>query len=126
MTYSEKSMRVALDPSVAVMVLSNPECTDVELLPLRPRLMTAIERAQLATRWAGRNLDSIGVIGLVGTTPQCALKIPLEPEQVSALANAFLAYVHALLGESFAAQTEAVEIAELERMYLLPDIRSEA
>jgi hypothetical protein len=41
-------------------------------------------------------LRSIGIVGLVGVTARCALKEPLEPQQVDALAAAFLVYVAAL------------------------------
>ena len=123
MTYSEKSTQLALDASVAVMALSNPECTELELLPLKPRRMSDGEQAQLASRWCGRNLKPIGILGLVGTTPKCALKEPLEPEQVSALAGAFLAYLSVLFNDSFLAQQDGAEIAELERLFSLPDSR---
>jgi hypothetical protein len=123
MTYTEKSTQLALDASVAVLALSNPDCTELELLPLKPRQMSETERAQLAARWPGRNLRSIGVIGLVGTTPKYALKDALEPERVSALTDAFLAYLHALYCDSFAAQQETAEIRELGRLWSLPDTR---
>ncbi|MDR5729806.1 MAG: hypothetical protein RB191_20525 [Terriglobia bacterium] len=123
MTYSEKSTQLTLDSSVAVLALSNPDCTELELLPLKPRQMSEREQAQLAARWHGRNLRSIGVLGLVGTTPKYALKDSLEPEQVSVLADAFLAYLHALYCDSFAAQHETAEIQELGRLWSLPDTR---
>lgn len=123
MTFAERAGELAVESSVAVMILSNPECTDVELMPLRPRPMTDIERARLAARWHGRDLDSLCVIGLVGVIPRVVLKRPVDPEKVAALSDAFLAYVHSLLGDSFAAQIEAAEVEELERMYLLPDTR---
>jgi len=125
MTYSEQSAQLALDASVAVLVLTNAQCDDMEFLPLKPRQMTEGEVAGLLTRWPGRGLRSVGVIGLVGTAPRCALKEPLEPEKVSALAGAFLAYLHALFCDSFAEQQERVEIAELERLWLQADPRPE-
>jgi hypothetical protein len=123
MTYSEKSTQLALDASVAVLALSNPDCTELELLPLRPRQMSESEQAQLAARWHGRNLRSIGVLGLVGTTLKYALKDTLEPEQISVLANAFLMYLHALYCDSFATQQETAETQELQHMMSLPDTR---
>src|ERR1700679_2970979 len=107
MTYSEKSVELALSSSVAVFVLTNTEGTDCEFLPLRPRMMTASEMEVLRSRLVERDLcRSLGVIGLVGTSPQCALKEPLEPEQVSALTCAFLAYIQTLLSDSIAAQQD--------------------
>ena len=42
---------------------------------------------------------------------------------MSALVGAFLAHLNALFCDSFAAQTEAAEIAELERLYSITDTR---
>jgi hypothetical protein len=117
--YSERAAQLALDASVVVLVLANAQCDDLEMLPLKPRQMSEGDIAELLTRWPGRGLRSIGVIGLCGTSPRYALKVPLEPEQVSALAGAFLAYLHVLFCDSFAAQQEGAEIAELKRLYAL-------
>jgi hypothetical protein len=119
MAYQEKSVRLALDSTVAVLALGNPECTDLELLPLRPRTMSESERDELKARWHGRNLQSIGVVGLVGTTPQFALKQSLQPEQISLLADAFLQHVYEVYCDGLAQQTEA----ELRRLWSLPDTR---
>lgn len=112
MTYQERSTQLTADSSVAVQVLMGAP-DDVEFVPLKPRAANAEMWAELKDRWPGRGLRSIGLIGLVGTTPQCALREPLEPEQLSALANAFLTYLHVLLADSFATQIEA----ELEPEY---------
>jgi hypothetical protein len=104
MTYSEKSTRLALDSSVAVLVLGNEDCTDIEMLPLKPRQMPPSERDYLQKCWHGRGLKSLGVMGLVGPSPRFALKEPLEPERVSALADAFLEHVHAVFCDGFAEQ----------------------
>lgn len=120
--YIERSARLTLDSSVAVMVLmGSPD--DVEFLPLKPSMADEGTIAELKARWPGRGLRSVGIIGLVGTTPRCALKEPLDSEQVTGLADAFLAYLHSLYCDGFRAQTEAAEIAELERLYSLPDTR---
>lgn len=123
MAYLEESRQLALDASVAVQVLMGSDPRDVEFIPLRPKAADTSMWAELAARWPGRGLRSIGVIGLVGIVPKVALKELLEPKQVSLLTTGFLAYLHELLSGSFAAQTEAAEIAELERVYLLPDTR---
>jgi hypothetical protein len=60
---------------------------------------------------------------LCGTTPSLVLKEPLDPEQVNALGAAFLRYVNVLFGANFVEQREAVEIAELERLWSLQDNR---
>lgn len=125
MTYSERSTQLALDSSVAVSVLIGAP-GDVEFLPLKPRAADETMLAELKARWPGRGLRSVGVIGLIGTSPQYALKEALDPEQVTALTAAFLTYIHSLFLNSFVAQMEAAEIAELERLYALPDTRTDA
>lgn len=122
-TYTERAVQLGVNSSIAVYVLMGSSPQDVEFLPLKPRMADEAMLAELKTRWAGRSLRSVGVIGLVGTTPQCALEEPLEPDQITGLGAAFLAYLHVILSDSFAAQQETVEISELERLYSLPDTR---
>ena len=125
MTHSEYNARateLAREASVAVLVLMGAP-DDVEFVPCWPRAADAKMRADIKARWPGRGLRSVGLIGLCGTSPRVALKDPLEPEQVSALADAFLAYLHSLYCDSFAAQQEGAEIQELARMWSLEDTR---
>lgn len=126
MTYSEQSAQLAVDASVAVLVLSNPECNDVEFLMLKPERLTACELTELKMRWPGRGLRSVGTIGLVGTSPRWALKEPLTFEQITTLADAFLAYLHVLFCDALAERQESAEVAELERLHTLADTRTEA
>ena len=121
--YDERAAQLTVESSVAVWVLLGNTPGDLEMVPLKPRMADEQMLAELKARWPGRGLDSVGVLGLVGTTPKCALRVPLEPEQVSALAAAFLTYLQVLFHDSFAAQMEAAEIAELEHLMLLPDTR---
>ena len=106
MTYTEKANQVATESSVAVLMLSNPEASDIEILPLKPREMPQCELEALAARWGGRNLRSIGVVGLVGAATQYAFRQPLEPEIVSRLADAFCAYIQTFLFSGFAEPQE--------------------
>ena len=126
MTYLEKSSQLAVESSIAVMALSNPEYTDLEFLPLKPRQLPEKDHAALKARWPGRGLRSVGVIGLVGAAPRCAFSMPLGPEQVSARVGAFLAYLHALFCDSLAEQQKGDEAAWLEALYSLEDDRTEA
>jgi hypothetical protein len=124
--YVEESAQLGAEASVAALILSNPECNDVEFLMLKPKRTAACELAELKARWPGRGLRSVGTIGLVGASPRWALKEPLTFEQISALADAFLAYLHVLFCDGFAAQEESAETAELDRLYALQDTRTEA
>jgi hypothetical protein len=123
MTYLEKSTQLALDASVAVQVLMGTTPGDCEFIPLKPKAADETMLADIAARWPGRGLRSVGVIGLCGTSPCCAFKEPLESDQVSALAGAFLAYLHVMFADSITAQMEAAEIQELQRMMSIPDMR---
>lgn len=106
-SYSDVAAQLAVDASVAVMALSNPDdSTDWELMPLKPRTMTEREEADLAARWPGRNLRTVGVVALVGATPKFALKVPLTPAQTSALADAFLEHVHGVFCDALFANQE--------------------
>jgi hypothetical protein len=123
MTYQERSRQLVADASVAVLVVGNVETGDAEYIPVSPRPYPAHELLALRDRWPGRGLRTLGVLGLIGTTPRCVFKEPLEPRTVDALAAGFLTYLNVLFGESFAEQREAVELAELERMFALVDPR---
>jgi hypothetical protein len=118
LTYSEKSTQLVSDASVAVQVLLGAP-DDVEFIPLLPRMADKKMLADISARWPGRGLRTVGIIGLRGASPVIALKEPLEPSQVDALASAFLAYIHVLFRDRF----EKTEIAELERLHAMPDMR---
>jgi hypothetical protein len=127
--YSERLAELVLSSSIAVQAVLGSSPGDAEFIPLLPRPADDRMWAELKARWPGRGLRSVGVIGLVGNTPQLELKEPLEDEQVRALAEAFIAYLDVFLQGSFAAHREAVEsaeIAELERMWTLVDPRPDS
>ncbi len=124
MNYVEESARLGAEASVAVFVLANPQCDDVEFIPMRPRMADAKTLAELKARWPGRGLRSVGTIGLVGTSPRWALKEPLTFEQISALADAFLAYLHVLFCDALAGRQESADVAELERLHTIADTRT--
>jgi hypothetical protein len=123
MSYSETSAHLALNSSIAVMVFGNAEGTDLEMLMLRPRQADSSELAELADRWPGRGLRSLGVMGLCEASPRFVFKEPLKPEVISRLADAFLAYLHALFCDSLDAQRRETEIRELRRLWSLNDPR---
>lgn len=102
MTYSEKSTQLALDSSIAVLAIGNEDCTDIEMIPLRPHQMRESEKEYLRSCWHGRGLKSLGIIGLVGASPRLVSKEPLAPAQVSALQDAFLEHVYAVCCDGFA------------------------
>jgi len=124
MTYEKRSAQLALDASIVVQIALGDIPGDVEFIPLKPQAADAEMWADIKARWPGRGLRSIGIIGLVGSTPQCALKEPLDSQQMAALAAAFSVYTAALFADSFMKQSAAAEVAELERLYVLEDPRA--
>jgi len=119
MTYMEKAAHAAAESSVAVMVLLNHDNTDAEFVALKPRQAAFTSPEE----FTARKLRPVGVIGLRGAQPVCAFKEPLDSPVVNSLATAFLEYIRVLLGQGFAEQMEAVEIAELERVWSIADTR---
>jgi hypothetical protein len=115
----ENAAHAVAESSVAVMVLLNHDNTDAEFVALKPREVAFTSPEE----FTARKLRPVGVIGLQGTQPWCAFKEPLDSPVVNSLATAFLEYIHVLLGQGqgFAEQMEAVEIAELERVWSIAD-----
>ena len=122
MTYLERSTKVARECSISVVVLLNSDNTDLEFLPLAPRQLT---ESELLTpgEFAARKLRSVGVVGLSGAQARVAFKEMLSVSVVDRIAAAFLEYLRVMLRQGFAEQTEAAEVQELERFYLLEDTR---
>ena len=121
MTYAERSRQVALDSSIAVMVLLNDDNSDLEFLRVRPVNGSKVIGPEEFSR---RKMRCVGVVGLSGCVPRVAFSEPLEPDVVNGIAAAFLSYVCTLLGDSFPRHVEAAEILELERLHALPDKRT--
>lgn len=107
--YLERLEQVAADSEMAVMVLLNPDNTDLEFWPLKPRPAAETAPAEVGAR----QLRSVGVIGLNGPAPHFALKEPLDQAVLDAVADAFKAYVKVLVGEEFAKQIKAAKIEQL-------------
>ena len=87
--YVERSTQIALSSSIAVMVLLNPDATDLEFWPLRPAPLApcALTGPQ---EFTARGLRVAGVVGLTGLKAACAFKEPLEDRVVASVAAAFL------------------------------------
>jgi hypothetical protein len=124
MTYSEKSTQLALDAStsIIVQVLLSRGNDDIELIPLHPRQRPGgyITREE----FAARQLRAVGTVGLNGLRPVCVFKEPLESSVVDAIIQAFTEYAHVLLGGHSAEHVAAEEVAELNRLWSLPDNRA--
>ena len=118
-TYSERIRAVVSECSLSVQVLLSQDNDDLEFVRVEPR------RAYIPPKeWAARKLRSVGFVGLSnGLKPVSALSEPLEPPVVNAIAEAFAEYIRVLLGENFAEHMATAEVAELHRLFGLPDTR---
>jgi len=130
-SYQELSSKIAVDSSIAVIVLLNPDATDSEFWPLRPQPLEPSE-LNAPDDFAARKLRIVGVVGLCGLKPQCAFKEELPERVMGKIGVAFVEYVRVALGQSYNEQL-AVEVARqmpgdfLEfagRLYALPDGRA--
>jgi hypothetical protein len=97
MTYEEKAADLGASASIAVMILASEDCSDVDLMPLKPRMMPPNECEFRRQAWRGRDLKTLGIAGLVGAVPRFELKEPLDLARVSRLADAFLDHIHGIL-----------------------------
>jgi hypothetical protein len=120
--YMENAAHAVAESSVAVMVLVNPDATDIVFWRLRPERAA---ESDLTTReeFAARKLRSVGVVGLCGLTPVCSFKESLETPVVNSIVVGFLQYIRDSLSDSLVELREAAEIAALECLFTLPDMR---
>ena len=122
MTYLENAAQVANESDIAVQVLLSRENTDLELIPLWPRLDAYIAPEV----FTARQLRSVGVVGIRGLQPLSVWKEPLPPQVINGVCDAFIDYIRVLLGKSLVdlyEAAQAAEIAELERLFCIPDTR---
>lgn len=110
-----QSLAMRANPAAAV--LSNPDGTATELLPVMPRGLSNEDLDSLVQLWAGRGLAFIGVIGMVDGIPQTALDIPLDPLRMHALSSAFVRHCEQIERQ----KGDSVEWCE--RLFALPDPR---
>lgn len=90
---------------------------DIEFLPLLPKMADTETLNELKARWSGRELRSVGIMGLNGTTPFYEFQERMEPEQIAILGSAFMAYLDSFFSKGFAEQMRTREIDELHRIY---------
>jgi len=102
------NMQQLAEAEQAAYVISNADGSDAEFVPLKLETATAESVWQdLRAKWAGRNLKSVGVAGLVHGIPVVMLKEePSDFLLVVLLTNAFARYA-----------------ARCERLFALPDTR---
>ena len=114
----------------AVYVISNPDGSDAEFVPLKLDADTAkCVWEDLRARWAGRKLKGVGVAGLVHGIPTLMLRE--EPEDfllVVRLTAAFARFVEDSQEPQLQPQSQfdciGDSVAWCERLYALPDPRS--
>ena len=116
--YIERAADVVSLSQIAVQVLLSRDNDDLEFFAMRPRIAPPPPEV-----FEGRNLRTVGVIGLHGVKSYVAWREPLEPRVIEVIAHAFLDYVRVLLGDNIAEHVAHAEVSELERIYALGDSR---
>jgi hypothetical protein len=115
----------------AVYVISNPDGSDAEFMPLKHDAATAESAWQdLRARWTGRNLKGVGVAGLVHGIPVVMLKEePSDFLLVVRLTAAFAQHVADAAKDRQESQPQprpdctGDSVEWCERLFALPDTR---
>jgi hypothetical protein len=114
--YQHRIEDVCVGADLCAMLWLNDDGLDAEVTRLRP-----IDESRIPSL-AGRRMQNVGVVFLHGTHPSFVFKGPLGLDAITRLSVAFAAYVQSLCRvESYG---ELREIADLERLYALPDNRT--
>jgi hypothetical protein len=136
--HHEQYADLACASAIAVHAFANRDCTEVELLRLRPCPLSQSDLAKLESRWNGRGLRAVGVLGLVDGTPKTMLSVLLAPDEFSRLMAEFRFFVSSFIDIAFDVLEERVihqglfaereqiataEVTELEHMLSLVDPR---
>jgi hypothetical protein len=126
------NMQQLAEAERAVYVISNPDGSDAEFVPLKLDAETAKSVWQdLRARWAGRNLSRSGVAGLIHGVPVVMMKEdPSDFLLIVRLTAAFAQYVEdtaAMGSQETQPQPQPVPVGDsvawCERLYALPDTR---
>jgi hypothetical protein len=108
----------------AVYVMSNPDGSDHEFLPLAPKA-SASDLEQLRARWAGRDLQGVGVAFLIQGIPHVSLKEqPSDFMAIVRLTAAFARYVDMISNDRTEQLRADDSVMWCELLYTLPDTRS--
>jgi hypothetical protein len=108
----------------AVYVISNPDGSDCEFLPLAQKA-SASELEALRGRWAGRDLHGAGVAFLAHGIPRRVLKeAPSDFMTVVRLTAAYARYVDMIASDVPEQQCADDSVMFCERLYALQDPRS--
>ena len=108
----------------AVYVMSNPDGSDHEFLPLAPKA-SASDLEQLRARWAGRDLQGVGVAFLIQGIPHVSLKEqPSDFMAIVRLTAAFARYVDMIANDRTEQLRADDSVMWCELLFALPDTRS--
>ena len=108
----------------AVYVMSNPDGSDHEFLPLAPKA-SASDLEQLRARWAGRDLQGVGVAFLIQGIPHVSLKEqPSDFMAIVRLTAAYARYVDMIANDRTEQLRADDSVMWCELLYALSDTRS--
>ena len=107
----------------AVYVISNPDGSDCEFLNLQQKA-SASDLEQLRARWAGRDLQGVGVAFLAQGIPRLVLKeAPSDFMTVVRLTAAYTRYVDMIASDRTEQLRADDSVMWCELLYALPDTR---
>ena len=108
----------------AVYVISNPDGSDCEFLNLQQKA-SASDLEQLRARWAGRDLQGVGVAFLAQGIPRLVLKeAPSDFMTVVRLTAAYTRYVDMIASDRTEQLRADDSVMWCELLYALPSPRS--
>ena len=108
----------------AVYVISNPDGSDCEFLNLQQKA-SASDLEQLRARWAGRDLQGVGVAFLAQGIPRLVLKeAPSDFMTVVRLTAAYTRYVDMIANDRTEQLRADDSVMWCELLYALSDTRS--
>lgn len=122
-SYLDEAHSIARDAHLAVLASISADNDDIEFSPLVPPVPESTLTSQ--EEYVRRQLRTVCVIGLCGegATPRIAIKEHLDPQVFSAVCNAFVEYAVTLIRPKVEALAAEAEVAELSRLYQIPDTR---
>jgi hypothetical protein len=122
-SYMDEANSIVRTAHLAVLVSVSADNDDIEFCPLYPPVPESTFTSQ--EEYVRRQLRTVCVIGLCGegATPRVALKEHLDPQVFRAIGDAFVEYAVTLIRPKVEALAAEAEVAELSRLYQVPDTR---
>ena len=117
--FNERAVEVVCCSTVALQVFLSEDNAHMAVRQMKPNVESYIDTRIIEAQ----QLRSVGIVGLHGLTQVCAFEEDLPDNVTAAIAMAFETYLKAFLGADYAERQTRCEVAELDRIFALPDNR---